>query len=89
MWKPKNINRVGKNFYKLDIMSWDDNNDDYEGNEVETWFMYEEDDYDGDNQIGEFAIIGTPEVDDYYNDFDGDRRRIVRVDTHFNYVFVE
>jgi hypothetical protein len=67
-------------------MGWNHNNDDYEGDEVETWYIYDVRDRDNensDNEIDRRGFIGDPVIGD---DIDG--YRIVGINRRWNYVYI-
>lgn len=60
-------------------MSWDDNNDDYQGDEVVEWAMYLNG--DEDDCVGYIALIepSKPERGEVYEGDDGNDYRVTRV----------
>ena len=67
-------------------MSWDDNNDDYQGDEVETWFIYDIEDRDNesnDNEIDSIGFMRTPEIGEDVLGY-----RIVALNKRWNYIYV-
>ena len=67
-------------------MSWDDNNDDYQGDEVETWFIYDIEDRDNesnDNEIDSIGFMRTPEIGEDVLGY-----RIVALNKQWNYIYV-
>lgn len=67
-------------------MSWDNNNDDYEGNEVETWFIYDiknRGNESDENEIDSIGFMRTPRIGEEVLGY-----IIVALNKRWNYIYV-
>lgn len=67
-------------------MAWNDDNDDYYGDEVETWFIYDIEDRGNEMSAEEIDRIGfmrTPEIGEEVLGY-----RIAGLNKRWNYIYV-
>ena len=72
-------------------MAWDDNNDDYYGDEVETWWLYL--DSNRNKRVGKVGLMDDTDIDYYIEEHlcidNGDQWIPVDYDEDSHYIYVK